>query len=101
MVASGGSLLAAGRFDQSRRNARLVARGSRDDHWEHRAPLDASEPLAATVGDDDLRIHAGGVRSGGRGTLIGQNISNGGSQQEIRRDERRPYRRTVLAASVC
>ena len=30
-------------------------------------------------GHGDLRIHAGGVRSGGRRTLIGQNISNGGS----------------------
>lgn len=38
---------------------------------ESTAPLDASESLAATVGHGDLRIHAGGVRSCGAGTLIG------------------------------
>jgi hypothetical protein len=41
---------------------------------ESTAPLDTSEPLAATV-----CTHAGGVRSCGTSTLIGQHISNGDS----------------------
>ena len=92
MVASGGSLPAAGRFDQSRRTRRnrvwslldfvpkalTFERADPGTITESTArPLDASAPVAATVGHGDFRIHAGGVRSCGAGTLIG--IPNGGS----------------------